>query len=202
MLPFPQLVVYGNVIDRTPKIQYTFENSTPVSLGSVSGTLSGGTYLTIPVSGYTTGIQAATLTLPSALVLGTSDYSIEATFYVNSTTNGYSSAVVLGSLTTLRIGDNGFGNRLQAASNASSSSLVYSLNQTRASLYHTVHTAKWQRESGISKFFFDGVQTNFAVGTGTSYTNTSIADTQNIASLTTITIGASNMAISKFTVDY
>lgn len=202
MLPFPRLVQYGNTVVHTPKISYTFNNSTATSVGQITGTLSGGSYLTIPVSGYSTGIQAATLTLPSALVLGTADYSIEATFYVNSTTSGYSGIVVLGSLTTLRIGDSGFGNRLQAASNASSLSTVYSLSQNRTTLYHTVHTAKWERKSGVSKFYFDGVQTNFAVGTGTSYTNASISDTQNIASLTTLTIGATNMAVTSFTVDY
>lgn len=202
MLPFTRILQYGNTVDHTPKIKYNFSNSTAVSIGKVTGSISGGTYLTIPVSGYTTGIMGATLTLPQAIVLGTSDYSIESVFYLNTTASGYSPISNIGTYTGIRYGDSGFGNRLQFASSYAGPTTVYSTDNTRTSTYQQVIKIKTQRISNVIRVYINDVQVNFAVGQSSSYTNSEIVDNISIGSNSTITFGATNLALISCTIDY
>lgn len=198
MLPFPRMLQYGNIVLNIPKYEYTFSNSTTVSSGLLSGTVSGGSYISVPVSGYSTGIGGATLTFPSALSIGTGDYYLEAEYYNNNNTVGYSIIATFNQNTGFRYGDSGYGNRIQYAGNAGNQALQYAVPNTRSSTYQQVFKLRWERKSGISKFYVNGVQTNFAIGTSTSYSNSEIQDTMDFATLsplTSLNLGSTGMAL-------
>ncbi|UYE98983.1 hypothetical protein XbC2_588 [Xanthomonas phage XbC2] len=195
MLPFPRMLQYGNTVLNIPKYEYTFSNNTTVSSGLLSGTVSGGSYISVPVSGYSTGIGGATLTFPSALPISTGDYYLEAEYYNNNNTVGYSIIATFNQNTGLRYGDSGYGNRIQYAADAGNQTLQYAIPDTRFSTYQQVFKLRWERKSGISKFYVNGVQTNFAVGTSTSYSNTQIVDTINYTTLTSLNLGSTGMAL-------
>lgn len=99
---------------------------------------------------------------------GTQDFTIEVWVYVVNTGSMYGDVMYVsnpsGGSTHMRIGDSGFGSKLQCASNDTSTSTVYTTPYTRALLANRwVHCAL-TRQSGVMRMFVDGVQQNVNSG--------------------------------------
>lgn len=195
------MITYGNSAQSKPKLRYNFD--TGLNDGSWVPNVSSGSYYNLPnnASGYKKGIMGGQLSFTNDYTIGIADYYIECVFYNGSTTTGYSGLVTFG-ISGMRYGDSGFGNRLQFGSDFSSAGTVYSINVTKTSSLNQIHTLRMERKAGILKCYYDGVQTNFAVGTSVTYSNSQIADSYSIAKANIITCGSSNFPVIKVTMDF
>lgn len=209
MLPFPRISQYGNTVVPRYKIDYDFNANT--SNGSINATWTGGSFGTIPAVpsntyGYTRGAAAGTLS--TSFTIGSSDCIIEATYYCASNVNsGYGSIAsfgVLGSgtLTGFQYSDSGYSWRLAGFLGYTSVNSVHSLAHTRPTDYQTLIKIKLTRISGVEKLYLNDVLQTFSLGTSTSYTNTSIANTANLSNITSVTVGSSVCYLARLIIDY
>ena len=119
------------------------------------------------------------------LYLGTQDFTVECWLYVVNTGSMYGDVFYWNNprsgATHLRIGDSGFGSKLQCATNDVSTSTVYTTPNTRATLANRwVHVAL-TRQSGTARVFVDGVQQNVNTGVNPStYPLSSWTDTTDL----------------------
>lgn len=201
MLPLPRMFIYGNEAQQRSKLRYDFDSGT--NQGEWVPNIGAGTYYTLPANqyGYTRGIVNGQLSFTNNFTVGLSDYVIECTFYVGSNVSGYSTLCAFGNTGT-RFGDNGFGDRLQFASTYGSVNTVYSLNYTKSTTYQTFRTIRIERISNVLRVYLDGIQQNFAIGTGASYINTEIVDNYAIPQDNIIYCGVSNFPVVKVRFDF
>ena len=119
---------------------------------------------------------------------GTGDFTIETWFYLASVSSVYRNLVVIpwgGTNMSIRFAD-GFGGRLQFASESTSFPTLYSSDYTQGSLAGAWHHVAFTRSGGISRAFLDGnlltvANSNFGIQGNPV---TSWADSSNIASVT------------------
>jgi YD repeat-containing protein len=117
---------------------------------------------------------------------GTGDFTIEAWFYLSSAGSGYRNLVVIpwgSTYMSIRLGDGGFGARLQFASDSTSFAPLYSSEHTQASLAGAWHHVAFTRSSGLSRAFLDGNLLTLRNNVFSGPPVTSWADTSNIASV-------------------
>lgn len=156
------------------------------------------------ISGYSltlfgTGSQTFGITPVTSFNYLTGDFTVEVVFLISSTTNGYTTLFAQNNGSNIglviRLGDNGYGNRLQVSTAPGTASKVYSTRSTRADLYNKWTHIAVQRVSGQISVYLNGVIQQLAVGTGSTYTSTTQPSTEslNLAStnqLALITAGA------------
>lgn len=210
MLPFPRISQYGNIVIPRYKIDYDFNADT--SNGSINAIRTAGTFGTIPAVptntyGYTRGIDTGTLSVP--FTIGTSDFFMEATYYLNTNFSGSAYTTIAafgnlgaGTLSGMQYSDSGYANRLGCFAGYTNVNSVHSLNHTRPVDYQQVIKIKIERISGVERIYFNDVLQTFSLGTSTTYTNTSVANTANITAQTEISVGGSSCYIARLIIDF
>lgn len=198
MIPFSRMFVYGNIAPTRPKIRYDFSSGVPVSTGQITGVLTQGSYLDTGSGVY--GILNASMNVPSFLI-AQGNWMLECEFYVNSTASSYGNGVAFNN-SGIQFGDSGFGNRLRAGSNLGVLAGSYITPNTRTTLFRQRVKFKLERINNVTKLYLNDVVQNFATGTGTSYTNSSISDTYDVPAATVLSIGTGSVALISFILDF
>jgi YD repeat-containing protein len=117
---------------------------------------------------------------------GTGDFTVEAWFYLASAGSSYRSLFVMpwGSTNmSIRFGDDGFGGRLQFASEATAFAPLYSSEHTQASLVGAWHHVAFTRSGGLARAFLDGNLLTLRNNNFSGSPVTSWADASNITSV-------------------
>lgn len=109
-------------------------------------------------------------------LIGKGDFTIEFWGIITSTSNGYSTYLCLMSpsntqILTIRLGDSGYGNRIQFSMNPYVQAEVYSCSLNRNAVYDTWRHIVVMRKNGLINLYVNGVQQSLANGTSTTYDN-------------------------------
>lgn len=147
-----------------------------VSKVAIAPALAGYAYTAVPASGNIVLSGASALSN-----ITTGDFTIELWGLITSTTVGYSTFLQIVNsggtqLFTIRVGDGGFGNRLQFAMVPSTTTRNYSCSQTRTSLYNKWTHIAVVKKGGVMNLYVNGVAQALASGTGSTYTTGGRAD--------------------------
>lgn len=142
------------------------------------------------LSGYTVtlfGTGSPTFPIVPATVFNylTGDFTVELVFLISSATNGYTTLFAQNNGSNIglviRVGDNGYGNRLQVSTSPGVATKVYSTKVTRADLYNKWTHIAVQRVGGKLSVYVNGVLQGLAAGTGTDYSATSFPSTESLS---------------------
>lgn len=114
----------------------------------------------------------------------TGDFTVEVVFLISSSTAGYTTIFAQNNGNNvglvIRLGDGGYGNRLQVSTNPANASLVYSTPLTRSDLYNKWTHIAVQRLNGKISVYINGSLSGLASGTGSSYTTTPQPSTESL----------------------
>jgi hypothetical protein len=175
-----------------PDFGFNFDKMVSTGTTAISVTNASGYQKATPVAitGYTKtmfGTGSPTFPIVPATVFNylTGDFTVEAVFMVSSTTNGYATIFAQNNGSNIglviRIGDSGFGNRLQVSTSPGTASKVFSTKFTRADLYNKWTHIAVQRVAGKLSVYVNGVLQGLAVGTGSDYSSTTQPSTESLS---------------------
>ena len=132
-------------------------------------------------AGYDKGLllnnKRITITPVSALsFMQTENFTIELWCYVDPGVSGYTTMFEItydsGRTMPIRLGDNGFGNRLQFSFYAAILGANWSTPVNRSTFSGGWHHIALVKEGGKARIYYDGVLQSIASGTGSSYSTT------------------------------
>lgn len=177
---------------KKPDFGYNFDKMVSTGDNAITVTNASGYRKTaVPaISGYTLtlfGTGSPTFPIVPTTVFNylTGDFTLEMVFLISSATNGYTTLFAQNNGSNIglviRIGDNGYGNRLQVSTSPASAAKVYSTKLTRADLYNKWTHIAVQRVAGKLSVYVNGVLQGLAVGTGTDYSSTTGASTESLS---------------------
>lgn len=155
------------------------------------------------ISGYSKVLKGTTdtLNISNSGVVNTSDCTFVARISTTSTAGYLYFLDIIPTGSTrfqMRLGDSGFGNRLQICFNPSTINTCYdapiSGSNLSAAWYHIAVT----RASNVITLYVNGTQTNMAIGTGSSYTNATITDSTSISGTTGMSVGGTSVNIAEW----
>lgn len=132
----------------------------------------------------------------SAFAFGTGDFTYEAWFYMSSSGNIYQSIIESSDgtyATSIRFGNDGFGNKLQFSTNVANAADIYSCSITQNNVVNNGwnHVAL-TRQSGTCRAFLNGFVLSLGSGVNPgSYPVTSFTSTHNIGN-SNLTIGTNS----------
>lgn len=136
----------------------------------------------------------------SALNLTSADFTLEFWLALDTGPSGYTTFFTLtydnGKTLSIRIGDSGFGNRLQFSFYAAILNANMSTSTNRTTFGTTFHHIALVREKNTARFYLDGVQQALATGTGSTYNVTDPDVTAYVLkNITSLMFGGGNYKI-------
>ena len=173
-----------------PFAGYNYDQNVSTGTVAVTATKSASQLVTPPqsVTGYSKVLNGKdTNMFADGKAHGVTDFTFSLRLMLGGGTSGY---VILAQFpgsaqgTQLRIGDNGFGNRLQPCLNPNTIGTCWDDAFTRDDVASGWHLYTWQRRSNTVTFYVNGVQRNLANGTGTTYGYSSYTDASDLTGLT------------------
>lgn len=145
--------------------------SNAMNTSAISPALSGYSKMQAPANGSINLAGAAPLS-----TIGTGDFTIELFGLITSTAGGYSTFLCVmtsggNQMLTVRVGDGGYGNRLQFSMNPYNQTECFASPKTRNDLYNKWVHISVMRKNGLAYVWVDGVPQQLATGTNTDYSS-------------------------------
>ena len=194
-----------------PYVGYNFDKG--ISTGQVAatiGNLTAGNVVTPPVAlnGYSKALYIGNndfdIIPVTALDVGTGDFTVEMAIYCTQSSTTYTTFIYQRPNTSswggliLRIGDGGYGNRLQISTQPDVGNSVYSTSTARATAINRwIHIA-FQRRAGKLSIYLNGVKQGLAAFTNSDYSVTERDSLTNIAASTLFKLGAAGYATNTY----